>query len=263
MAMKICMIGNSHIGALKLGWKQIRHSHRHEVSFLGVPGVQIRNLAIEQGTVVPTSDNSRKYFEKTLGAESIELDRYDVVVVVGCGLNLIGALSVTSRWRPYTLVDETARDDQTQFDLVSDRLFAEILSSKIRKSLANRYITKMARQGAARVLYVTTPLPSSEIRLKPQEDPVKDLVAGAHGPAVASLYRDAIEQVMGRDKVVFPPADVLVDGAMTDMRYSRGSLRLDGKREHPEDDMHHMNADYGALVLEAVFSRLAGAAGVR
>ena len=263
MAMKICMIGNSHIGALKLGWKQIRHSHRHEVSFLGVPGVQVRNLAVEQGTVVPTSDGARRYFEKTLGAESIELDRYDAVVLVGCGLNLVGALGVTSRWRPYTLVDETARDSQTQFDLVSDRLFAEVLSSKVRRSFANKFATKVARQGATRVLYVTTPLPSSEIRLKPQEDPVLGLVAGAHGPAVASLYRNAVEKVMGREKVVFPPADVLVDGAMTDMRYSRGSLRLDGKREHPDDDLNHMNADYGAVVLDVVFSRLAAAAGAR
>lgn len=261
MTKKICVIGNSHVGALKLGWEQIKDKHSQDLSFLGVPGIYVRDLAIQDGKVVPTSDTSRRYFAKTARAEAIELDRYDAVVMVAGGLGLVKTMALTERWRPYWLLDERTRDDQTEFELISDRLFRELVASKIRRSFANRFVRGVARQSSARPLYVMTPLPSSEIRSKPSADPVLTFLAGANGAAVVSLYRGALEQVMGKRKVVLPPAKALVDGAMTDIRYSRGSLRLDGVSEHPDGDLQHMNADYGALMLEAIFSRLSEAPG--
>ncbi|MDF1635500.1 hypothetical protein [Mycoplana sp. MJR14] len=263
MALKICVVGNSHVGALKFGWENIRSSHRHELTFLGVPGTSVRDLTVEHGIVLPTTNTARKFFLKTSGSEGIALDSYDVVLLVGAGLTLTSALSLTNRWRPYGLVDETIRDSQSQFNLVSDQLFAELISSRVRKSFANRLLRKVTRQSAVRALYVTTPLPSSELRLARSDDPVLSLIAGTHGPSIASLYRNSLERVMGKDKVIFPPAHALVDGAMTDARYSRGSLRLDGEREHPDTDLNHMNAAYGALVLEEVFNRLGSATSSR
>ena len=36
------------------------------------------------------------------------------------------------------------------------------------------------------------------------------------------------------------------------------AVRLDSESDHPEHDLQHMNADYGALILEAALDRLAG-----
>ena len=45
-----CMIGNSHISAFLLGWKQIRHEYPNiEFEFFGAPGARLSRLKVLNG----------------------------------------------------------------------------------------------------------------------------------------------------------------------------------------------------------------------
>ncbi|MCD2181236.1 hypothetical protein [Rhizobium sp. GN54] len=259
MARAICVIGNSHIGALKLGWERLKGNYDHQLSFLGVPGAHFRKLAVQDGKVVATTQISQRYFSKTMDTEAIALESYDAIIVVAAGLGLLKTMELTDRWRPYWLLDDGALGASAEFDLVSTKVFEELVAAKVRKSFAHKFVSRISQQGAAAVLYMPTPLPSSDAKLRTQyTNPVLGLLTGAKGRELASVYFDAVEKVMRSERVMRPPAHILVDGAMTDSRYSRGSVRLDSESDHPEHDLQHMNADYGALILEAALDRLAG-----
>jgi hypothetical protein len=57
-------------------------------------------------------------------------------------------------------------------------------------------------------------------------------------------------------RFVHNPTEVLGPSGFTAARFKAGALRLAGDNAQPEDDLQHMNADYGAIVLCDFLDRL-------
>jgi hypothetical protein len=52
---RICAIGDSHIAALMLGWKQIECEYPGtQFTFFGAPDTEMGNLSVSLGSLVPT-----------------------------------------------------------------------------------------------------------------------------------------------------------------------------------------------------------------
>ena len=113
-----------------------------------------------------------------------------------------------------------------------------------------RLTGEIVRRSHKPVIFVAAPLPA----LSPKETV----------EAPAPPYRDAMQllQAACRDqgaRLVPQPEPTLENFERTRLEFAVGSVAYDG-RAHPRDERVHMNAAYGALVLEAVLSAVRGAA---
>ena len=92
---RVCVLGNSHLAAVKLGWNQRAAAHPDlHCDFFGAPKNGMAEVAFEDGLIVPQNEAVRAAFAMTSGGrESVQLRDYDCVVAVGLGFSM-----ATSRW---------------------------------------------------------------------------------------------------------------------------------------------------------------------
>lgn len=116
--MKICIIGNSHIAALKLGWDHVsKDYHGVDIRFYGSGGQSLKNIRLEERLIVPISKEVESNFQITSGFNStINIDEYDRVVIVGSGLALHWIVDVYAECR----AEHHVRNNEY---MVSSRLF--------------------------------------------------------------------------------------------------------------------------------------------
>ncbi len=83
---RICVIGDSHAAALKLGWETIRAGlPGMELDFYAAPKPHMAAFAAEDGKLVATSTALKKFLEQTSGARFSIDGSYDLYLVCGIG----------------------------------------------------------------------------------------------------------------------------------------------------------------------------------
>lgn len=81
--MKICIIGNSHVGALKRAW-DIKPHHSIDVDFFAARGASLRDLTVKRNALVPATRTLKSALKFTSGGKArIEPERYDGFLVYG------------------------------------------------------------------------------------------------------------------------------------------------------------------------------------
>ena len=88
--IRVCIIGDSHLSALKLAWDKISDQFTDiQIKFFGSVSNSLNELRIEQGALTPQSDRVRKNLAITSGGSTkIILDDYDIFVLHGLGFNI-------------------------------------------------------------------------------------------------------------------------------------------------------------------------------
>jgi hypothetical protein len=85
--MKICIIGNSHVGALKNGYELIKENRQVAIDFYSIPGGGGPNLMFSDDRVVNTISSIRTTVE--LGGEGLALNDYNIILLSGVGIHAI------------------------------------------------------------------------------------------------------------------------------------------------------------------------------
>lgn len=248
--LSVCIIGNSHLAAIKLGHAAVAADFPEiQLDFYG--GVAQRLWALEQEgtTLVPRHKRLAENFAETSGGRRrIETADYDAFVLVGLffGLVTIGPLFAVGR--PYS--------GEAGVDLVSRPFLRAGALDLLGRSLAAVTADKVlrARAAACPILLIPTPFPSEAVRgtqdsFWASDDAVARL-RECYDEAVSTLSRQAAFEVLAQ------PAQTIAPPACTRAAYSMDSVAFGSDAAHPEDDHVHMNADYGAVVLAAALRRL-------
>lgn len=255
---RLCLIGNSHIAAVKLGWDRLRDRYPGlTLTFFGSRRPDsCRNLQLENGALVPTDEALRRSFAWTSGgAGDIRLGDYD------------GFLLIALQFAPQRVVDVAAQYSylhpalDTAKRLVSRECFLDAVMDGLRSSIAAG-ITARLRKGTDRpVLIVAQPGRSEDILADPE---FRASHAAADHPSwdvLAKVWTEcALKEALRLDAGFVPqPGQTIRHHLFTARAYSKGSVRLTPgfSRAHGADDHAHMNADYGAAVIESVMARLA------
>ena len=278
MSTRICVVGNSHVGAFKRGWNELQKDYPDiHVDLFGAPGSSIADFKVADGYVIAGEGLAAESFIATGGSDRFRLSDYSAVVVVGCGGRLMQFTNLLKTYQPPFMNSLLGNGLPVDFDdlgslvvapafgsdlkptPVSNALMVELIKGRVRRSAAFELVNAISAQDAGPVFYAPTPLPSSEILVSRPKNSVSRVVQQGFGQPFATLLWRAFEDLMrGKAQVVRPSEDVVVSSILTDKRFSTDSVRLnEGDGAHDDEDLMHMNGEYGAIMLRLILSRIA------
>jgi len=235
--MKICIIGNSHIASLKLGWDEIAPlTPAQDITFFAARGKQAAELVVKtdwrrRKTLVPGIKGGKleRSIEFTSGGKTeIDFSAYDICMLHGL----------------------------LKFPRYDRRISAAVKQAVMQRSVVGSLATPLVAKIRA----------CSDIPIWISHQPVPRLQENEFIPATAryapyDMVLDEITAAFGRDDVRFlaQPKETLASEIATQGRYSQGSVRLDvgdkhSNKPHEVEDYVHMNGAYGVLVLNALFA---------
>lgn len=236
--ISVCLIGDSHLAALKMGWPAIQADFPDvSLRFYAGGAATMLGLEVQDGALVAAAPELRRKFEMTSGGSYKIADVYDLYVLCGLGLSVRLARDVFRKI--------PAQADAESLDALTARLRTELAGT-----LMMTVLGQLRRITEARTLVVASPHPAEadmgiSARLKRRG---LDGVAGR-------VFNDACRMMAGDQGAGFlpqPDATLSESAIATDSRYARQPSRF--TVQDPEDDLRHMNDKYGAIVLRAALS---------
>ena len=218
--MRICVIGNSHVAAIKSAWDEISCAHlSHELHFFAAPRSDLRDLELVGSYLAPKTEELAKNLTYTSGGKAkIELDIFDTFLICGLGLKI-------------PLID--ARLSKAVIYQTCQDIFASSLNSAIcnlirKQSNKNIYIFHNPQ------LAISNPDPEL-INNKLRYREVTKIIA---------------ENLQIPDVILsLQPDDSLQDLWHTFPKFAVGSTRLLKNKQHSESEIRHMNKNFGILWL--------------
>jgi len=246
---RICVIGNSHIAALMLGWKQMECDYPStRFTFFGAPGTQMRNLKISPGSLVPTTAELREHIMRTGSNAEIKGD-YDIFLICGLQFNAVQIAPLYAEYR----AEAFAKDSRTP---ISDECFVRSLQGCLGGTLAVKTITKLHQVTSAPIALIPQPFPGEMVNGSLLFGNVRD---NRSGESIAKLFDTACRR-LARDldvQIVFQPEFTKSGPLHTKAAYSAGSIKFgDLNTKLPKHESMHMNVDYGVVMLREVLSSL-------
>lgn len=249
---RLCVIGDSHLAAMHLGWNLIKDEHPEiEATFFGSPSDAFADLRVENGALVPDSEAALKHVKFTSGGETeIRADRYDVFAVVALGFSI--SKIVAHLYKHYRCEEHRFHRGASQF--VSNACFNQALTGMVHDSLALTITRKLRSISDRPILVVPQALPSNAACQKPFWDNMTKkgdyaLIARSFDEVKSNLRAEG-------QRILEQPEETKNGDLFTKDEYRKGSLRLHGeyKVNHPDNDFSHMNPAFGALSMEMIAS---------
>ncbi len=239
---RICFIGDSHLAALKLGWPSSADDSRDiQPVFFAAPAKGIRDLAVSSGELVASNDDLRGHLQRTSGGRTSIGGDYDHYLVHGLELGISLALD------SYRIL---RRQNAVAPDRAGGDAFAHALESALSNSLAFRTAAKLRQITGAPITLSPVPIASVKfqyLRAKLKKNGASQDMADAFARGSRRMAREFDGRFLPQ-----PARTLAEDMLATEPCYSSGPARFHMRRA--PDDPSHMNAQYGAAVLEDFLS---------
>lgn len=246
--MRLAVLGNSHLAAVRRGWDLVRDDYDADLTFFASTAGTMRQLKVAGGALVAATPKVRKSLRWTSGGlDRIEGD-YDAYVLVGMGVSYQHLMAILATHRTVELSD--GGDHQ----LISEACLDTALEETVQRSVAMTVARRLKKITDAPLVCCPNPLPSTEVLLR--EGYEQRRLNGAR-ERVWPFYRHALSAIVGpRCRVVEQPPETLAEHDLTKPEFTRDAVELkEGWGQMPPNrDFWHMNADYGALLLREVFA---------
>lgn len=255
--MNLCVIGNSHLAAIKLGWENIAADHPDfNITMFGAPGHLLAYTEERDGIIAPTQPATQKHFWRTGRAPQIELNQYDRFLLVAVGFN---PFFLFRNYYTHPFYGLNWRWQQ----LVSRDCFIAAAEGAIMASPGPQMIDQIRR---------ATDKP---VELMPQAFRSDAILEGSDGHSL--LFRTAVEHndtaalsalwteyTTGADigaSIIPQPAETMTHDIFTQRKFSDKSVQLRGdlsiaRSTHSKSDCAHMNALYGQTVMSKYLDAL-------
>ncbi len=229
--MKICIIGNSHVGALKRAW-DADPDPSLALEFFAARGARLRDLRVKRNRLAPKTWALKRAFKFTSAGQSrIEPDRYDCF--------LIYALQA----RPFLEKCENRYSRAVMQDALKDH---------VQNTISFDVLEKLRGVTDKKIYVGHNPLLAADGK-------VENRVSEEYTNGITELNRYVYNPA--NSEMIPQPYETIVNGHFTDQVYTKRSKRLSvgnrlDDRTHPEDDRTHMNEAFGRLWLNAFFERI-------
>jgi hypothetical protein len=227
--MNICILGNSHVGALKRAYDKISTDYPDiQITFFAQRGYDLTELDVDNGKLVANSDVLRQAIMFTSGGiDSIAPESYDIFLIYALGT------------KPNFVAPGIYYSSQVK----------ELALADIANNSAAMNLIKKIRCLTDKPIYLGhDPLPAGQSNDVPADD---------HGMYIDGIKKinDHIYQKLNV-KLLMQPLETLVSWNRTNINFSSGSERLavgdvSDAQIHPEDDEIHMNDQFGEMWLIA------------
>lgn len=254
---RICVLGNSHLGAAKRGWDQIAPAFPGvEVVFFGAPWDLMGELVVDGNALVPGSERLQKKLLRTSGGlDRIIPSAYDKVVLYGLQFGPRRLLqlyrtcrTISCEWQEALEHLAPMRRSIDPVQLISERLFDEAGLAGLRASRAVQ-LSHQIRQLAEVPVAIAAAPGFSEIVLETGD---WDGPLGAGDVEwLAQRYLALAARACPEDtSLVLPPSHLTSHGLFTAARFAAG-VNAQGKPDHV-----HTSPGYGAEMMQRALAAL-------
>lgn len=244
----ICLIGNSHLAVLKLGWPDVQAPFADmELDFYAAAGGSLE-LAVSNGCLVPADDTTRKRLAITSGKSGNIEPNYSAYIL--CGLMLSAMAAVRAFMRRLAEL-RTAHQAQA----ATDADFDGPVYDALRDSLAIDVLRKLRAITAAPVFVIATPLPAYERHTEMWDR----LTRAKQNERLARVYNAACDRLAREFGATFlpqPPETIGENGLTTPSEYYL--LPVDYVRTEKAPHTH-MNQAYGGIILRNALEKIRAA----
>jgi hypothetical protein len=248
----LCVIGNSHAGAVWQAWKSGAIAARQDFS-MTVFAAQGSTAELEyrDRSLIPTTPDVSQMFSFTSGGKDrIEIDEYDAFLLVSLGFG-IDLARLFTRCNVFEHLAHGTADM-----VVSHACLVEIIRGHNANSMALTVARQIRADSAAPILIYPTPF-RPETMLSEENDPClsdRALLEDIMPRSIAAVSELASQN----DCEVFwqHPETVALPG-LTKARYAKGAVNL---RSSIERDSKHVNLDFAVYSLREIVQRLGQAA---
>jgi hypothetical protein len=249
--MRVCIVGNSHVAALRKAWEPWRRAHKGaklDVTFFGSHSASLRNVTARDGRFTTDDAAVRRTLAMTTGRADPELAIADFDLFVLYGL-------VNPNWYVAYSAGEGI-DRPPTLPRVSRGLLRALAEQAFRQSLAMHMYGLVRSASQAPVIVAPQPYLSQAVIGDPNQSPYGDAPPAdlAARPALLSALDEVLAAAAAREgfRWLAQPAQTVVDDHWTRPEYCVDSVRLSAQMDiaHPDDDYAHMNQRYGDAVLD-------------
>ncbi|SEV99650.1 hypothetical protein SAMN04488515_0570 [Cognatiyoonia koreensis] len=260
MTLNVCVFGNSHLAAVRDGFK--RHEGRWpdlNLTFVGAHKNGLAETSCTDGILTPESEDAKFSFSRLAGLDQVDLRDTDAIVITGCGfaLSRIAWLYRKARWAALPSVQSDPAPTKA-WSLVSRPAFLAMATEKLTDELAGRFI-RVLRQGTDVPIYLCSqPRTTTGILTvgKHSLDVLPFAINSGDAAALSDLYETAAERAGDALGVryIAQNARTITDHVLTADPFTKGAIRLTmkGRYAQPKDDILHANATYGKVVLDQI-----------
>jgi len=233
--MKVCVIGNSHVWALRAAASAdnggLTANGDFDVAFWGAPGPKFHDVRYDGGRLIAPDPKLALHLSGGKH-ETIAPHEFDALVFHGLALNVTNLLRVLSR-----------QADASSYSLAFLR---DGIGAQLDKAPSSLLIRQIRPDYRGRILVSPPPLISEQSNY-----------FGDHGgkPGERAVIDEVLRDYFERHGAGYvpQPENTVVDGRYTAAAYSDRSVRPNGAIEY-----RHMNKLYGAEVLRAIATKLRG-----
>lgn len=264
--MKLCVIGNSHVGMLRAAVRELG-TDAPELTFFAKAGAGLEKARI-RGAVIEAEDRGLRAAQQRFGMPaSLDVSRFDAVLLVAGTISVYSALRIlqthrVSCWPSSRRIAASGPGAaRPQHMLVSEPAFVAALADEARAGLSHRFATAFRRASGVPIFVIPQPFPSERVfeTARPQEYGFLRARRDGDGPAIAACLGRALDQAFaGTDgtHVLNQPQDTVAHGFTTGRRFTRDAVRVDGGTPQDSADLLHVGPAYGRRVLARVARHL-------
>ena len=246
-----CVIGNSHIGAIKSGWEQLGDEARpFELEFFGSKSQSLSRTFVEDGVLKTDDQQVQRSLKRTGGSAEIDLARYDLFVIVGAGVHFkqLGRMMREATIHPHA---EPGRR------LVSRPAAAEAFRQRLQQLAAWDLASAISDARDAPVYLIPEPFFARDVIEAGDKPFITELYEAGLGQAFSEIFDTACERAFAPfGGFVAQPDETRREHMFTTERYSLEPVSLqrmmDMDLEARDDDYVHKNADYGEVMMRSL-----------
>jgi hypothetical protein len=237
-AMKIAIVGNSHLAAFKLAVRLgLFTPKRVDITFWGLPGPEFHSITFSEGLLQTPHKNFVLRISDGM-YESLPVREFDAILFHGVGLNVSTYLF-------------SLRKQSEHLRGYSGAFLEEGLRSTIEQVPSWNLVCSLRAGFEGRLLMSAMPLSSEDGGKFEGISVADDEFAHLNDHIGAILAKIGVEYVP-------QPLETIRDSKYTRREFCIDSVRLAPQlcQKHPDDDYIHMNEQYGSLALQAIEARL-------
>lgn len=255
------IIGNSHVGALRSGWDMLapEWGDRFKVSFFAAPAKVFAQLehdppffGVRPGRGTPP--RFIEVVEQINGMNRINLGEADLVLLVGRRYGRDELASVLADFSIAGIGHGTGRKP------LSEAAFRAWVKDRVKDTDT---IADWIRRLGARLILVPSPRPSEAVRelldsaANKEQWARQDIDDAVIGPGLDLLEAEAaaVLETAGV-RLLRHPKETLAPIGLTARHFARNSRRLVDEGLHDDEDLHHMNGEWGKMCLTAWLPQL-------
>jgi len=256
----VCMIGNSHVAALKLAWSnrapQVKDGFA--LTFFSAQNRLMNRIARDGARLVAGSEELAEKLRYTSGGkDTIELRSYDAFVLVGSSFG-VDVLRLSEECG-------TIAPGEGEH-LLSQACLSAAVEAYMDKSTALQLVRMIRDVTGAPIVLVGAPFVSERELMDPPFSERPWLRDRAFLEPFVASCRAAGERVAGRTgcEIVWQAQGTYTLPGFTSEVFNKNPIRFTMRSAAaPEFDAKHGNEDYGALMLSAILSKLDAVSGGR